>query len=82
MGFFLLLIEPMTRRQPELRPTAEEALAQWQRIRERVPYVHRAWRPRPRDDDWASNIVFDTYSLLRGVYYGSRWIFDQAASNV
>ncbi|KAF9800520.1 hypothetical protein IEO21_10342 [Rhodonia placenta] len=74
VGFFLPLIEFMTRRQPESRPTAEEALAQWQKIRERVSYVHRAWRPRLRKDDWALKVVFDTYCLFRGMYYSGKWL--------
>ncbi|OSX58938.1 hypothetical protein POSPLADRAFT_1151938 [Postia placenta MAD-698-R-SB12] len=80
VDFFLPLIESMTRRRPESRPTAEEALSQWQIIRERVSHVHRAWRPRRRDEFWIEKVAYDTYSLFEGMYRAGKWLFNQASS--
>lgn len=79
VDFFLPLIRSMTQKMPASRPTAAEALAQWKAIRRRVSAVHRAWKPRVRDDPWFARVGYDVYALFRTVYYGGRYAVERSA---
>ena len=54
----------MLQRDPSLRPTAANALAQFKQIRNDVWTVHRLWRPRMRDEPLGVAAIFDTISLV------------------
>lgn len=79
VDFFLPLIRSMTQEVPTSRPTAAEALAQWKTIRCRVSAVHRAWKPRAREDPWFARVGYDVYALFRTVYYGGRYIVERSS---
>ncbi|KAH9920914.1 kinase-like domain-containing protein [Fomitopsis serialis] len=42
--------EAMTRANPDERPSAADALQQWQRMRKAVSYCHRSWRLKRREE--------------------------------
>ena len=63
LDFFLPLIEKMISLEPSSRPSAEEALEQWQAIRESIWMLRREWRPRPRKEHPIGSFVFDAISL-------------------
>ena len=65
VDFFKPLVEKMTDRVPSLRPTAKEALTQWQGIRKSISAVNRQWRPRPRKEHPLGAVVLDAASLHR-----------------
>jgi len=63
LDFFKPLVQTMTRMTPSRRPTAAEALKQWQGIRKSVWTINREWRPRPRNQSPLGAVVFDAVSL-------------------
>jgi len=63
LDFFKPLIQTMTHMTPSRRPTAEEALKQWQEIRKSIWTINREWRPRPRNQNPIGAVVFDAVSL-------------------
>jgi len=65
VDFFKPLVKEMTRAEPSLRPTANEALARWQEIRKSISAVNREWRPRARKEHPLGAVVLDVASLHR-----------------
>jgi len=63
VDFFKPLVRGMTLAEPALRPTAKEALAQWQEIRKSISTVNREWRPRQRKEHPLGAVVLDAASL-------------------
>jgi len=60
----------MIARDPEQRPSAEEALCQWLEIREKILVVNREWRPRPRTEHVLETATLDAMSLYNvSVYF-------------
>lgn len=69
MDFLLSLIGPMTQRQPELRPTAEQVLQEWQRVRPTINESLFRWRLGPKDEPALERVVNDTVAVAwEGVY--------------
>ncbi|KAN0131631.1 Protein kinase-like domain containing protein [Lactarius tabidus] len=62
--FFTPIVESMMRNNPADRPTATEALEQWQSIRSRVQPLHRHWRPREQDETLLSIVFFDVVYIF------------------
>lgn len=54
------LVEKMTARDPALRPTAEEALREWQAVQENTPMLTSVWRLQPVDEGTLVGAVRDT----------------------
>ena len=50
---------------PEQRPTAGEAFAQWMTIREAISTVKKEWRPRQRNEDPVDKVTLDVVSLYQ-----------------
>lgn len=69
MEFLLALIEPMKRRQPELRPTAEQVLQQWEKTRATINESLFRWRLAPKGEPALERVVNDTVAVAwEGVY--------------
>ncbi|KAI0629585.1 kinase-like protein [Trametes polyzona] len=67
--FLLPLIEPMTQRRPELRPTADQVLRKWTEQRATLNETLLRWRLVPRDEQPLSRVVNDTVAVAwEGVY--------------
>ena len=58
----------MMQRDPQDRPTAEEALQQWRHIKTRVSLIQRGCRLRGRDESLVYAILFDVLSFLKVIY--------------
>ena len=65
----------MITRDPELRPSADEALRDWYRLREGIYTVNKEWRPRPREEN-ALGIALDVMSLCDISLYYTRALFE------
>lgn len=65
LDFFGPLVERMMEHFPDERPTAEEALAQWQEIRKSIPAIRREWRPKSREEHPIDAFVLDAINLHR-----------------
>ena len=74
LEFIRPLADRMATPDPNLRPTAEAALNEWQTLRETVYTVHKEWRPRPREDDFLG-IARDMVSLYEVSLYYSKAVF-------
>ncbi|KAI0824583.1 kinase-like protein [Trametes gibbosa] len=69
MEFLLRLIEPMTRRQPETRPTAEQVLVEWQSTRAELNESLFRWRLGPKSEPAIERMFNDTVAVaLEGIY--------------
>ncbi|KAI0629616.1 kinase-like domain-containing protein [Trametes polyzona] len=67
--FLVPLIEPMTRRQPELRPTAEQVLQQWKKERAKINDTLFRWRLAPKNEPPLERVVNDTVAVAwEGMY--------------
>lgn len=62
------LIAAMMQRNPDARPTAQEALRRWRHIKTRVSLIQRASRMRGRDEGLVYTILFDILSFIKVVY--------------
>ncbi|KAF9782683.1 kinase-like domain-containing protein [Thelephora terrestris] len=65
LDFFGPLVEKMIQPFPDNRPSAEDALKQWQGIRKSISMIHRQWHPRSREEHPIGSFVLDTISLHR-----------------
>ncbi|KAI0824561.1 kinase-like protein [Trametes gibbosa] len=65
MEFLLRLIEPMTRRQPETRPTAEQVLVEWQSTRAELNESLFRWRLGPKSEPAIGRMFNDTVAVAR-----------------
>ncbi|KAI0261680.1 hypothetical protein BC834DRAFT_829955, partial [Gloeopeniophorella convolvens] len=65
LGFFAPMIESLTRDEPNLRPSAEEALQQWRTIRHRVHFLHRYWRLREYREPLLIVVILDAIHDLK-----------------
>ncbi|KZT13173.1 uncharacterized protein LAESUDRAFT_638707 [Laetiporus sulphureus 93-53] len=73
VDFLLPLIAYMTIADPSQRPTAAQAFAYWQKLRDTVSELHMMWHPRPRDGSLISTAFFDFVSLVNATsYFGRR----------
>ena len=55
----------MMQNDPNRRPSAENALQQWQTIRGRINFLHRRWRLRHPNETIVSTPLLDTlYALI------------------
>ncbi|OJT07915.1 hypothetical protein TRAPUB_1194 [Trametes pubescens] len=69
MEFLEALIRPMTLRQPEQRPTAEQVSREWQRIRAALNDTDLRWRLGPKNEPAFDRVVNDTVAVAwEGVY--------------
>ncbi|KAI0365102.1 kinase-like protein [Pilatotrama ljubarskyi] len=69
MDFLLSLIEPMTARQPEARPTAEQALQEWVKTRAKLSETLYRWRLGPKSEPAFERVMNDTVAVAwEGVY--------------
>lgn len=74
LEFLRPLLLHMTRRNPDARPTAEQALRLLRR-EARKPYgVPFRWRLRRRDDGLVRSVILDVHSVFREVYFQLRHI--------
>jgi len=64
VGFLHPIIEAMAHENPGKRPSAAEALEQWQHMRKQVPYVQRRWRLRRREEPLAAALLNDNVYIL------------------
>ena len=63
MQFLIPMIERMKQRQPELRPTAEEVLAQWIEIRDALNKNSNRWRLSLRSEAAIGRMLNDTVAV-------------------
>ncbi|KAH9918122.1 uncharacterized protein B0H18DRAFT_1123164 [Fomitopsis serialis] len=63
-NFLTPLVKSMTQPDPASRPSAQQALAQWQSIRDSLTFWTRRWRLKPRTDPLLTEVVCDAYSLM------------------
>ena len=77
--FLRSLADWMTAADPTSRPSAEDALVEWHRLREGIYTVNKEWRPRPRDEDlmW---VAWDTVSFYEVSKLYGRSILDGLSS--
>lgn len=69
MEFLEALIGPMTLRQPEQRPTAEQVSREWQKIRATLNDTDLRWRLGPKNEPAFDRVVNDTVAVAwEGVY--------------
>ncbi|KAI0645037.1 hypothetical protein C8Q79DRAFT_747305 [Trametes meyenii] len=61
--FLLPLIEPMTEQQPEERPTAEQALQEWEKRRADIQESLYRWRLGPKSEPTLERVVNDTVAV-------------------
>ncbi|KAI0776836.1 kinase-like domain-containing protein [Trametes elegans] len=70
MDFLLALIEPMTKLDPALRPTAEQAFRQWEKTRATIADYLLRWRLARKTEQALERVVNDTVAVAReGIYY-------------
>ncbi|KAI0643664.1 hypothetical protein C8Q79DRAFT_976044 [Trametes meyenii] len=62
------LVQAMCHPKPAERPTAEQSLQIWRRLRRGVYSVHALWRPRPRDEPVIFTAVLDAISFCSVTY--------------
>ena len=55
----------MAARDPEQRPTAAEAFAQWGRIRGTISTATKEWRPCKRNEDLLDKVTLDVVCMYR-----------------
>lgn len=55
----------MKTKDPKHRPTAKQSLEQWRKNLPRISAVQRAWRLRPRGEQWHTGLMQDIASLGR-----------------
>ncbi|KAI0365105.1 hypothetical protein BV20DRAFT_1056735 [Pilatotrama ljubarskyi] len=69
MDFLPSIIEPMTQRRPELRPTAQEILREWEKTRATIKESLFRWRLAPKAEPAFDRVVNDTVAVAwEGVY--------------
>ncbi|KAH9847021.1 kinase-like protein [Lenzites betulinus] len=69
MEFLLRLFEPMTRRNPELRPTADEVRVEWQYTRPELSESLLRWRLGPKSEPAIGRMFNDSVAAAReGVF--------------
>ncbi len=69
MEFLLPLIEKMKRQQPETRPTAEQVLREWQRVRGDLNESLFRWRLGPKSEPAIERMFKDTVAVAwEGVF--------------
>jgi len=73
--FLRPLADRMITQDPEQRPSADEALRDWCRLREGICAVNREWRPRPREENLLG-IALDVISLCDVSLYYTRAIIE------
>ncbi|OJT09380.1 hypothetical protein TRAPUB_14162 [Trametes pubescens] len=61
------LVQRMVNRDPNLRPSASEALREWKAIRRRVSSVQRYWRLRPAKESWLASLYFELKACVLGI---------------
>lgn len=64
----------MMRSNPADRPTAVEALEQWQSIRSRVQPLHRLWRLREREETVLSVVFYDVVYIFSSFVHTIRFL--------
>jgi len=73
--FLRPLADWMATRDPERRPSADEALRDWHRLREGIYTVNKEWRPRRRGEN-IMGIAMDAISLCEVSVFCARVIFE------
>jgi len=63
LEFLSPLVGIMTQPPPRHRPTAQEALYRWRKMKGAVGTIHGEWRPRAVDEDACQRFVLDIVSL-------------------
>ncbi|KAL1945390.1 hypothetical protein VTO73DRAFT_2241 [Trametes versicolor] len=75
MEFLLPLIARMTQRTPTDRSTAEQALQQWEGIRQRVPKSSFRWRLSPKSEPPLERVLNDTVAVAwQGIYHIKKYV--------
>jgi hypothetical protein len=59
MSFLAPLIERMMQPRPEDRPSADEALAIWKRMRPQISRLQLSWRLKGRDEGLIGQFFYD-----------------------
>ena len=67
MDFLKSLVLYMSRPDPSRRPSAEEALQQWQTIRGEIGFIHYHWRLRAKAEPFAYRLVLDIFYVMRSI---------------
>jgi len=75
LEFLRPLANRMTIQVPEQRPSAEDALGHWRRLREGIYTVNKEWRARPRGDP-VLGIVLDALSICDISMHYTRAFFE------
>ncbi|OCH90628.1 hypothetical protein OBBRIDRAFT_754583 [Obba rivulosa] len=76
VDFLQPLIDHMTQADPANRPSAAEALNEWETIRSRLSLAQRRWRLKPREESRARSLVLDARYWFTFISYCSRCALD------
>ncbi|CDO69430.1 hypothetical protein BN946_scf184791.g25 [Trametes cinnabarina] len=75
LHFLLPLIERMTKRNPQERPSSEELLAQWVEIRDSQPKHIYRWRLSPKSEPAIGRMINDTVAVaLEGINHLKKYV--------
>lgn len=77
LDFLAPLISSMTDRVPSQRPTAPNALSQFNIIRSSLNTLSSRWRLRPREESVPERVVYDTVAVARETYHHLKKIVGQ-----
>lgn len=75
MEFLLPLIARMTQRSPTDRPTAEQALQQWEGIRQGLAKSTFRWRLSPKSEPPLERVLNDTVAVAwESIYHIKKFV--------
>lgn len=77
LDFLDPLISSMTERVPSQRPTAPNALSQFNIIKSNLNTLVLRWRLRPREESVPERVVYDTVAVARETYHHLKKIVGQ-----
>ena len=69
LGFMTPLIASMVKKDPDQRPTMEQAMRDLERIVSQLPWWKLRARLRRRKDDWSLDLVKDVQHIFRTAFY-------------
>ncbi len=73
MTFLAPLVERMVADDPSQRPTAYDALQEWDNIRSQIGILAKAWRLRRRNDSLPIQLWMDLYGFVKTGLSNTRW---------
>lgn len=75
LEFLQALIDQTKQRQPERRPSAEEAVLHFDRIRTTLSSISLRWRLRSRAETVSERVLYDTVAVAReGIHHLRRLV--------